>query len=116
MNILQQKMKTIKMQRSDSVKENFQKYLPKTTIPITIKETQINTLKQLGVLVPYHQITSYIKSSLQLRYKKGSSITVQVDFQIVYLCKNLFCIRLVNKLRRVRDFLMLMKQISTRKP
>ena len=43
MNIFQQKTKTRKMLRSDTVKKNIKKYLAKRITPITIKETQINT-------------------------------------------------------------------------
>ena len=89
MNILQQKTKTRKMLRSDTVKKNIQKYLAKRTTPITIREIQINTFEQLGVLVPHHQITSYIKSSLRLSYKKG----VQDRFMLIFrelICANTY--------------------------
>ena len=69
-NKFQAKTKTRNLLRSETVKSDIQKYLAKTTTPITIREIQSHTLDQLGVLVPRHQITSYIKSSLRLRYKK----------------------------------------------
>ena len=71
-NKLQAKTKTRKLLRSEAAKSEIQKYLAKTTTPITIREIQSHTLDQLGILVPRHQITSYIKSSLRLSYKKGS--------------------------------------------
>ena len=101
-NKLQAKTKTRKLLRSEAVKSDIQKYLAKTTTPITIREIQSHTLDQLGVLVPRHQITSYIKSSLRLSYKKGSSRPVNVDLRRVDLCRHLFSIRLVSKLRRVK--------------
>ena len=89
MNIFQQKKKARKMLRSDTVKKNIQKYLAKRTTPIIIREIQINTFEQLGVLIPHHQITSYIKSSLRLSYKRGAQDRFMLIFREL-ICANTY--------------------------
>ena len=55
-NKLQAKTKTRKLLRSEAVKSDIQKYLAKTTTPITIREIQSHILDQLGVFVPHHRL------------------------------------------------------------
>ena len=68
MNILQTKTEARKMLKSDMLKRT-EKIFSKNDNSDNIRDIQIYTL-ELGVLVPRHLTTSFIKSSLRLSYKK----------------------------------------------
>ena len=99
---LQAKTNIKKLLRYEAVKDEIKKYLENTTTPITSRKIQSHIFDQLGINVPLHQITNYLKCSLRMTYKKGNSRPVQVDLRRIDLCKHLFCICFVDKLRGIR--------------
>ena len=57
---------------------------------------------KLRVEIPEHQIRSYMKNSLNLSYKKGSRRPINLDIKRHQALKQLYVVRLTNKLSKIR--------------
>ena len=91
-----------KLIRSPKVRALISKYVRSISWSFTSSDIQMYILKEWSVLIPNHQIRKHLKSCERLSFKKGSSRPYALDVDKQKLQKQLFWVRLSQKLSSIK--------------
>ena len=89
------------MIKSPHIKSLILKYAKSTSWSFTSSNIQEFILNEWSVLIPNHQIWKQLKNHLHLSYKKGSSRPCSLNFDNIKLLKQLFWVRLAQRVPHI---------------
>ena len=88
------RLKNINRINSEHVQAKIKKHIIDSREGLTSKDFQTHLAKKIGLLLPRHTIVKYLKTELNLRYKKWSIRILRIDEQKLFYVRVLQVLRL----------------------
>ena len=84
------------------VQDSIRGFVDKRCSPFFALEVQNHIKLELGILLQLHQIRSFMKTSLNISYKKGNKLQLNLDREMHNLLQQLFTVMLVKQLSNIK--------------
>ena len=96
------KVRWRKLIQQPYIRSTIQNFVNQQSASFVARDVKRFVKSELKVEIPVHQIRNYMKSSLNLSYKKGSRRPIDLDIKRHQALKQLYVVRLANKLSKIR--------------